>query len=592
MTNDEKAALLDILQNCAYSTADAETFYNALDAAFPSVGNTDGLSTAVKNALLDIFQRSAYSTANGQDYYDVLETVFFPPPDVESISAVFTQGGAVIYETDSLDVLRQYLVVTATYIDTTTAVVTGYTLSGDLIAGTSTITVSYGGKTTTFTVIVTESAGDTTAQIAVEDKIITHHTAEPYYRETDKTNGCITIVYPLYGSTISINPAGVIPTSGNVIESSGANLVFLDQSQTIIGFRNEYDRWAQNQSGTLVEWSFDEPQDLGTIGYVSNIQFSLDKRYLDRAYMYDKVTGQVWFAGENTPYYGMKNAYGKSVAAISATFTQGTTAIYENDPIDKLRPLLSVAVTYSDNTSETIDTYTLSGTFTAGTSAITVGYGGRTQSISVTVTAITLPTGYTKVEYVASTGTSAYGGPFVSTGVTPSGTGDLIVQLGYLRTNSSTDNAYFISSTQNGTTSSIGFAVGISNSGKDATAFNGISGTITAYNGTKLQNLRLDVIAKFNTTSAEITNFRMSASDTGTGRAYSQYAIYLFGIKYSNSARLGFPAQGRIYYARVIENGSLILNLVPCVRDNDSAAGFYDLVNSNFITASAFTAPA
>ena len=73
---------------------------------------------------------------------------------VASISALFTQGSATIYDTDSLDTLKQYLVVTATYADSTTATVTDYALSGTLEVGTSTITVSYGGKTDTFSVTV------------------------------------------------------------------------------------------------------------------------------------------------------------------------------------------------------------------------------------------------------------------------------------------------------------------------------------------------------------------------------------------------------------------------------------------------------
>jgi hypothetical protein len=72
-----------------------------------------------------------------------------------SISAVFTQGSATIYDTDSLDTLKQYLTVTATYADSTTATVTDYTLSGTLSVGVSTITVSYSGKTATFNVVVT-----------------------------------------------------------------------------------------------------------------------------------------------------------------------------------------------------------------------------------------------------------------------------------------------------------------------------------------------------------------------------------------------------------------------------------------------------
>ena len=76
---------------------------------------------------------------------------------VTSISAVFNQGQNVIYDTDSLDTLKQYLTVTSTYTCGATAVVTGYTLSGTLTAGTSTITVSYSGKTTTYNVTVTST---------------------------------------------------------------------------------------------------------------------------------------------------------------------------------------------------------------------------------------------------------------------------------------------------------------------------------------------------------------------------------------------------------------------------------------------------
>lgn len=74
-----------------------------------------------------------------------------------SISAVYQQSGTV-YDTASLDSLKSDLTVTATYSDSSTATVTEYTLSGTLTAGTSTITVSYGGKTATFNVTVTEAS--------------------------------------------------------------------------------------------------------------------------------------------------------------------------------------------------------------------------------------------------------------------------------------------------------------------------------------------------------------------------------------------------------------------------------------------------
>lgn len=115
-----------------------------------------GLTAEAKAALLACFAHVAWVDSNGQTYYNALDTALNPPQNLSSITAVYTQSGTV-YTTDSLDDLKSDLVVTAHYSDNTTAVVSSYTLSGTLTAGTSTITVSYGGKSTTFTVTVTEA---------------------------------------------------------------------------------------------------------------------------------------------------------------------------------------------------------------------------------------------------------------------------------------------------------------------------------------------------------------------------------------------------------------------------------------------------
>lgn len=119
----------------------------------------NGLSATAKTALLNCFQNVAWINDDGQTYYDALESALYPPKTLVSISAAFNQGSAVFYNTDSLDALKPYLTVTAHYNDSSTGVVTDYTLSGTLTAGTSTITVTYTEdgitKTTTFTVNVT-----------------------------------------------------------------------------------------------------------------------------------------------------------------------------------------------------------------------------------------------------------------------------------------------------------------------------------------------------------------------------------------------------------------------------------------------------
>ena len=96
-------------------------------------------------------------TASAGEVYDTC-SVTVAQATVVSISAVYTQSGTV-YNTTSLDSLKEDLVVTATWSDSnvTTVDPEDYTLSGTLTVGTSTVTVSYGGQTTTFTVTVTEA---------------------------------------------------------------------------------------------------------------------------------------------------------------------------------------------------------------------------------------------------------------------------------------------------------------------------------------------------------------------------------------------------------------------------------------------------
>jgi hypothetical protein len=111
------------------------------------------LSDEIKTALLACFRNVAWTTPDGQEYYDALESMLNPPTNLSYITAVYTQTMTV--ETiDPISVLRDDLVVTAHYSDGTSSQIYGYLLSGTLTEGTSTVTVTYGGKTTTFSVTV------------------------------------------------------------------------------------------------------------------------------------------------------------------------------------------------------------------------------------------------------------------------------------------------------------------------------------------------------------------------------------------------------------------------------------------------------
>ena len=121
-------------------------------AAAPSGGG--GMSAAVKSALIQLAKKVIYADEGGQTYFETLRDALYT---LNSITAVY-ESEVVIYTNTPLDSLKAGLSVTANYSDGYTEEISndGYTLSGTLVAGTSTVTVSCRGLTTTFTVSVTQ----------------------------------------------------------------------------------------------------------------------------------------------------------------------------------------------------------------------------------------------------------------------------------------------------------------------------------------------------------------------------------------------------------------------------------------------------
>lgn len=116
------------------------------------------LSEEVKQALLACF-RNVPGLSN-TDYYANLEDALYSDGNLTRIEATFNQGSFVVYESTPLNELKAYLTVTGYYTDGTSGIITDYALSGTLSVGTSTITVTAGGKSTTFTVTVSTPEWD------------------------------------------------------------------------------------------------------------------------------------------------------------------------------------------------------------------------------------------------------------------------------------------------------------------------------------------------------------------------------------------------------------------------------------------------
>lgn len=199
LTEDIKQALLQVVRKVAYIDNDGRDYYNDLRSALyplkPATAiviNADTLSFSELNTAQQltatvtpedtsdvVVWTSSDSTVASVNSYGVVTALAYGTATITatagsvsdtcsvtvaqatlvSISAVYTQSGTV-YDTDSIDSLRSDLVVTALYDNQTTATVTDYTLSGTLAEGTSTVTVTYESKTTTFTVSVTHESID------------------------------------------------------------------------------------------------------------------------------------------------------------------------------------------------------------------------------------------------------------------------------------------------------------------------------------------------------------------------------------------------------------------------------------------------
>ena len=179
VTSEQMTDILSGIQ----STAQAAALYanraeaaakRAEEAATGTEPGSGGLNATAVNLLVTILRNSVYSTDQSANI-TALENAFAsggnsggeepenpdepiaPEVTLSSISAVYSGGsapaGTAVSELTGI-------VVTAHYSDGSSAIVTGYTLSGEIAEGENTITVTYQGKTATFTVTgVEESSG-------------------------------------------------------------------------------------------------------------------------------------------------------------------------------------------------------------------------------------------------------------------------------------------------------------------------------------------------------------------------------------------------------------------------------------------------
>ena len=283
LTEDMKQALLQIARKVAYIDDQGQTYYDDLyDALYPP--KTVVLITAVfaqgstviyDDTALDDLKQYLTVTAKYDDNttavladnaytlsglleagtstvtvaYNGLTTTFTvnvtARPTLSSISATYTQSGTV-YDTDALDSLKADLVVTAVYSDSSTQTVPAadYTLYGTLVEGTSTITVSYGGKTTTFTVTV-----------------LTHKLFEVSDTAISKSNPCINTEIQLLNTDIDFTIL-FDGTQGNAVTTGYSQRLFACISE-IASWKGVFVGGGNNNGSYNIQWYSGQSLDIG-----------------------------------------------------------------------------------------------------------------------------------------------------------------------------------------------------------------------------------------------------------------------------------------------------------------------------------------
>lgn len=513
-----------------------------------------------------------------------------------SISATYSQGGTKVYPDTPLNDLKANLVVKANYNDgsTDTVPANAYTLSGTLVQGTSTITVSYLGKTTTFTVTVSApkavtgitatynqgssvvypdtSLNDLKSNLTVvklyNDGTSEHLAAEEYTLSGTLSIGTstITAAYQSFSDTFDVIVSQMKEVTGiEATFTQGANTIYpdtpLDDLKTYLVVEKEYND--------------------GTSEVLTTNQYTLSG------------TLSVGTSTITTTYSSFTDTFDVTVSvrpelvSIIADYDQ-SGSVYQGQSLDVLKPDLLVTANYSDSSTEVVTDYTLTGTLVEGTSTITVNYEGKTDTFDVTVT-VAPP--YIELNYLEGDGDA-----YVVTDYTPT----MHDSMEFKYNNPTSENNEHLIGEMNSygsTTPQYGFAT--------------VSGTNAYYRyGTGLGNLGSvslgeDHIIKYQYDSSTNT---MGMSIDGAVKATPSisnatlnYPIDIFATRVGENQttqdadKQAKIFKGKIYYAKFWdEQGNLIRHFVGALKSATGELGILDKVTNTFYTnagTGTFTAP-
>lgn len=200
-------------------------------------------------------------------------------------------------------------------------------------------------------------------------------------------------------------------------------------------------------------------------------------------------------------------------------------------------------------------------------------WGTRTWYFILNYTKVSLPSGYTQLEYIESDGTK-----YIDTNytLTNSNSAEIKVSLGATtgnqmlfgsRTGASSQNISINASTTN-------FAVDFNNS------------SYSTYRCSYAYTLNVPYIISVSKNERAVydEDGNVLASNTATcnDTITTPQNATLFYINPKPASSWYIPTGAKIYYCKIWNGDTLVRDMIPCYRNSDSVVGMYDLVNNVF----------
>ena len=208
--------------------------------------------------------------------------------------------------------------------------------------------------------------------------------------------------------------------------------------------------------------------------------------------------------------------------------------------------------------------------------------GMQTGDYCIVDTTNILPTGYTRVDYIKSTGTQYI---ILDYYTNPNSQFDLTLKIGNYKSDDTIENYFsgFLNS-RNRNTSDYGCSL---NFGNASTAKYMLF--VWARNGQSVTALVNDseIIENKNTLSWHGTNFAYGdyIATVESMNTTATMPLSLFGGTRSTSGNTIVPfsiANMYVYDFKISENNVLLHHYIPCYRNSDNEMGLYDIINDTF----------